>query len=151
MSEYTDVPAGCSWCLWLQNALPSFQMNEKGELITIDGIFMGAKALTNFAIHCLGKKVIADLSVEIIFTVRKRSLGQGNIFTSVCQKFCSLGGSAPLHAGIPPLPLGKADPSPWQGRPPPLAQCVPGDRSTSGRYASYWNVILYKTKFQSMW
>ena len=41
-------------------------MNEKGELITIDGIFMGAKALTNFAIHCLGKKVIADLSVEII-------------------------------------------------------------------------------------
>ena len=50
---------------WLQNALPSFQMNEKGELITIDGIFMGAKTLTNFAIHCLGKKVIADLS-EII-------------------------------------------------------------------------------------
>ena len=27
-----------------------------------------------------------------IITARKRSLGQGNIFTSVCQEFCSQGG-----------------------------------------------------------
>ena len=27
-----------------------------------------------------------------IFTARKRSLGQGNIFISVCQEFCSYGG-----------------------------------------------------------
>ena len=29
-----------------------------------------------------------------LFTARKRSLGQGNIFTSVCQEFCSQGGGA---------------------------------------------------------
>ena len=28
----------------------------------------------------------------IIFTARKRSLGQGNIFIGVCQEFCSQGG-----------------------------------------------------------
>ena len=28
----------------------------------------------------------------VIFTARKRSLGQGNIFSSVCQEFCSQGG-----------------------------------------------------------
>ena len=30
-----------------------------------------------------------------IFTARKRSFEQGNIFTGVCQQFCSRGGSAP--------------------------------------------------------
>ena len=34
--------------------------------------------------------------VNSIFTARKRSLEQGNIFTSVCQEFCSCGG-----VGIP--------------------------------------------------
>ena len=29
-----------------------------------------------------------------IFTTRKRSLGQGHIFTSMCQEFCSQGGGA---------------------------------------------------------
>ena len=32
---------------------------------------------------------------EIIFSARKRSVGQGNIFTSVCQEFCSQGGLVP--------------------------------------------------------
>ena len=44
-----------------------------------------------------------------IFAARKRSLRQGNVFTPVCQSFCSGGVSAPLHDGIHPL-----------GRPPPL-------------------------------
>ena len=39
----------------------------------------------------------------LIFTARKQSLGQGNIFIGVCQEFCSQGGvSASVHAGIPP-------------------------------------------------
>ena len=48
-----------------------------------------------------------------IFTARKRSLGQGNIFTNICVKNSVHrgGGSAPLHAGIPPPP-------PRQGSPP---------------------------------
>ena len=80
-----------------------------------------------------------------LFTARKRSLGQGNIFTSVCQEFYSQGGSAPLHAGIPSPGkadnLAKADPlamrPPWQGNTPlarqihrqgdPPAQCMLGD------------------------
>ena len=36
---------------------------------------------------------------EEIFTARKRSLGQGNIFTSVCQEFCSQGGRVPGPGG----------------------------------------------------
>ena len=88
-----------------------------------------------------------------LITARKRSLGQGNIFSSVCQEFCSQGGSASVHAGIPhppepgtsplkqtsPLrtkhPLRGADtPSrhpPGPGTPradtPPPAQCMLGD------------------------
>ena len=47
-------------------------------------------------------------------------LGQGNIFRSVCQEFCSQEGSDPLHPGMhtprdqrqaPPTPVG-ADPIP---------------------------------------
>ena len=34
-----------------------------------------------------------------IITARKRSLGQGNIFTSVCQEFCSQGGGCLLPGG----------------------------------------------------
>ena len=50
----------------------------------------------------------------------KRSLGQGNIFSSVCQEFCSQGGgSASVHAGIPnPSSLG---PGTSRDQAPPLA------------------------------
>ena len=42
-----------------------------------------------------------------IFTARKRSLGQGNIFIGVCQEFCSQGGAPHpggcfLPEGLPP-------------------------------------------------
>ena len=89
------------------------------------------------------------------FTARKRSLGQGNIFSSVCQEFCPWGGSASVHAGIPPpdkeTPPGKEIPlarrPPCQDIPPPPRQTPLHSacweiRSTSGRYASYWNAIL---------
>ena len=50
-------------------------------------------------------------------------LGQGHIFRSVCQEFCSQGeGSAPLHAGIHPLGPEAGTPSPpprTRGRHPP--------------------------------
>ena len=38
---------------------------------------------------------ISDFSIFVIITARKRSLGQGNIFTSVCQEFCSQGDGVP--------------------------------------------------------
>ena len=37
-------------------------------------------------------------TINYIITARKRSLGQGNIFSSVCQEFCSQGVVASQHA-----------------------------------------------------
>ena len=65
-------------------------------------------------------------------------LGQGNIFRSVCQEFCPLGGCLPqCMLGYTPL-LGSRPPG---SRPPREADC--SIRSTSGRYASYWNAFLF--------
>ena len=36
----------------------------------------------------------------LIFTARKRSLGQGNIFIGVCQEFCLKGGGHLLPGGV---------------------------------------------------
>ena len=63
----------------------------------------------------------------VVITARKRSLEQGNIFTPVCQSFCSQeGGSASVHAGIPPPLPRTRHPTPPQkpgtppgSRPPP--------------------------------
>ena len=87
----------------------------------------------------------------------QRSCDQGNVFTGVCHSFCSRGGrvSASVHAGIPPSPqirqtpprtrqappLDQADP-PGPGRQPPR-EADSSIRSTSGRYASYWNAFLF--------
>ena len=63
---------------------------------------------------------------KYLFTARKRSLGQGYIFRSVCQEFCPRGGrgypSMPCrsHWGMDPpghAPPGKEVP-PWQGSTP---------------------------------
>ena len=42
--------------------------------------------------HC------AKMTSVIVFTARKRSMGQGNIFIKVCQEFCSLGGGGGIPA-----------------------------------------------------
>ena len=68
----------------------------------------------------------------IVITARKQSLGQGNIFSSVCREFCSQGGSASVHAGIPPPPPGTRQPPPPGADPPgtrhPRQQTPPGSR-----------------------
>ena len=67
----------------------------------------------------------------ILVTARKRSLGQGNIFTSVCQEFCSQGVVC-LSAcwDTTPLPPSSRHPPPGPGTPPgpdtPL-HCMLGD------------------------
>ena len=90
-------------------------------------------------------------------------LGQGYIFTGICNSVhgggsasCMLGYHPPARQTPPPdkadsptarqthlarRPPGKADPLPWQGRPPLRSACWE-IRSTSRWYASYWNVIL---------
>ena len=97
-------------------------------------------------------------------------LREGNVFTPVCQSFCSPGGclplvgggsatpradthrqtpSCPVHAGIhtPHCPVHAGIDT--HSRPvhaginnPPPRQ-VHGIRSTSGRYASHWNAFLF--------
>ena len=56
-----------------------------------------------------------------IFTARKRSLGQGTIFRSMCQEFCTQGGGASSGGcffpggGFPPGGPGGDPPSPQDG------------------------------------
>ena len=61
-------------------------------------------------------------------------LRQGNIFTGVCQSFCSQGGmSASVHAGIH---------TPPEAHPP----------TVTARYASYWNAfLLYQASHFKKW
>ena len=80
------------------------------------------QSLVLFFINCFWKiKLTAHLIINKLVTARKRSLGQGNIFSSMCQEFCSQegGGSASVHAGIPP-PLPGAD-TPQSRHPPDQA------------------------------
>ena len=67
----------------------------------------------------------------LMFTARKRSLGQGNVFISVCDS---------VHGGV--------DTPPLVDTPNPLGYY--GIRSTSGRYASYWNAYLFILSFHSL-
>ena len=69
----------------------------------------------------VGKKLFMPLRrerwcsifVQCHFYRPQRSCGQGNIFTPVCHSVHGGGGSASVHAGIPPLPMGP-DPPPDQ-------------------------------------
>ena len=92
---------------------------------------------------------------------RQTKLRKGNVFTPVCQSFCSQGGY--VHAGIHPpprqagTPLGRQVPTDRQADTPPGRQnppnrqappCtdtsppLPADGYCCGQYASYWNAYL---------
>ena len=68
-----------------------------------------------------------------LVTARKRSLGQGNIFRSVCQEFCPQGGSASVHAGIPHPPQDRAPPQ-TRYPPPGSRHHTPPGAEHAGRY-----------------
>ena len=120
--------------------------------------------------YCLVATISLDVGIlgYMVITGHKRSLGQGNIFTSVCHSFCPKGrglhprGSASrgvsasrgsLHPGG--LHPGGVCIQEWSvfrgvsasgggvcsqggGQTPPHRIL-----STRGRYASYWNAFLY--------
>ena len=93
----------------------------------------------------------------------QRSCGQGNIFTPVCHSVDRGGlpparenppchGEPPLPGRTPPArenppclpgrpPRDQTPPPPGPDPPPWEADC--SIRSTSGRYASYWNAFLF--------
>ena len=71
-----------------------------------------------------------SMSTERLITARKRSLGQGNIFRSVCQEFCPQGGGGgSASPGTPPGP-GRYPPGPGRFTPPGPGRYPPGP----GRY-----------------
>ena len=69
-----------------------------------------------------------------LFLPPANEVHEGNVFTPVCQSFCSQGGglSAPEHAGIPPPGL-EADP-PKDQRQPPWEQ-TPRSRHPRSRHS----------------
>ena len=76
------------------------------------------------------------------FTARKPSLGQGYIFTSMCQEFCSQGGA--WSRGVPG-PGGM--PGPGEGPGPGGLMETLRDVYWCGWYASYWDAFLLKYVF----
>ena len=118
-----------------------------------------------FKDYCLKCGFWNKLTPLRINTARKRSLGQGNIFTCMCQSFCSQGRGAGLCMMSLPvwltglmfllgdLCLCSHVPSRvvsvqgasiqgglCQGDPPGHR---PTDMVKSGQYASYWNAFLF--------
>ena len=67
-----------------------------------------------------GRHFCIEFTQQIVYYRPQRSCGQGNIFTPVCHSFCSQGGSASVHAGIPP---------PRPGRPPQTRLTPPRDQA----------------------
>ena len=111
---------------------------------------------------------------QLIFTTCKRSLGQGNIFTSVCQEFCSVGRCYPsMHCRwYPSMPCSRSPGGSapggcllqgvcsggvcsWEGGCLLRGVCSwggawwrpPWDGYCCGRYASYWNAFLLSPVF----
>ena len=101
--------------------------------------------------------VMVESLTKSLVTARKRSLGQGNIFSSVWQEFCSQGvclcacWDTPRSIHSPEAdtpgsrPPGSKHPleadTPWKQT--ALRSACWEMRSTSGWYASYWNAILF--------
>ena len=107
------------------------------------------KIITSIFNHYnLVQNAFADMISYRVITTRKRSLGQGNIFTPVCHSVHGGGGlSASVRAGILPTPPDHA-PAPPETMHPRRTACWE-IRSTRGRYASYWNAILFEFEFNN--
>ena len=62
------------------------------------------------------------------------SCGQGNIFTPVCHSFCSQGGSASVHAGIPSPQSRPPRADPPEQTPPPRPNTPPAPDTPRSRH-----------------
>ena len=113
------------------------QMNKyiHAHLKTVFGIYSGAD---------LGFAGGGGWGTTTYYYRPQRSCGQGYVFTRVCDSVHRGGGGSPCPGG-----WGREN-APGPGRPPsPPDQATPPReadsriRSTSGRYASYWNAFLF--------
>ena len=118
---------------------------ERGSLLlSVQGIDLLRYVFCEncFIIHRLS-------SGKYIFTARKRSLGQGNIFAPVCHSVHRgeyLDRYSP-QAGTPPPPR-QVQPT-WGGKPPLGSTCW--DTVNKRGYASYWNAFLYICQIGQIW
>ena len=102
-------------------------------------------------------RLISSILFNIISLATAAKLGQGNVFTGVCDSVhrggvCMLGYHPPgadtaSRSRHPP----GVDTPPLEQTPPPQSRHPPweadsGIRSTSDRYASYWNAFLFYSK-----
>ena len=105
---------------------------------------------------CDSCKSALKLNRLLIVTARKRSLGQGNVFTQVCVLFCSQGVGFPAcitgHMTIR-VRIQGVSASRGRGLHPEVGRTPQpkyyGIQSTGGRYASYWNAFLFTIYFHS--
>ena len=78
---------------------------------------------------------------QSIITARKRSLGQGNIFAPVCHSVHRGGGSASVHARIPPSRTRQVPPPevgiPGTKHPPPPEQSMLEDMAETNKRVRY--------------
>ena len=98
------------------------------------------------AYHCVISLILSNHSKKFIFTARKRSLGQDNVFTPVCHSVhrgcLHPGGSAyrgDLHPGASCIWEGWTDPRPPSDAMGYGQQCI--------RYASYWNALFFILRY----
>ena len=75
------------------------------------------------------------LIVFPFITARKRSLGQGNIFSSVCHGFCTQGGLPQCMLRYHPAPPPTRQAPPWTRQVPPQDQVPPGPGTLQTRQA----------------
>ena len=123
------------------------------DFVTIYGL-MWSSSVTFKHKMTLVHSNVSLVTPHHFITAHKRSL-QRLCFYSCLSVILFTGGSASVHAGIPP---GTRHCPPARSRPPPGAD-PPGTRhphlrsacweirSTSPRYASYWNAVLSSNDF----
>ena len=90
-----------------------------------------------------------------IFTARKPSLGQGNVFTPVCQSFCSRGERGAYSIACWDPPPGQVSPGRYTPRQvTPSAHCMlgygqqAGGTHPTGMQSSYSVSLLLKITYQ---
>ena len=117
--------------------IPRFSLDKIHHGSTRPRIWLG-----HWRIRGEGRDARPLSPISFIFTARKRSLGQGDIFTPVCHS---------VHRGNDGILPGTMHTTPPPDHVPPhprtmhpLLQCRAcwETRSTRGRYTSYWNAIL---------
>ena len=91
---------------------------------------------------------MSSQAMVTLTTARKRSLGQGNIFRSVCQEFCPQGGLPQCMLGNPPWEQAPPEQPPQEQAPPPPGPGTPPPAEHAGRYGQ-WAGGTHPTGMQS--